>query len=145
MEDAGRPLYFGSRGPECIRRKRRLAIEAPGWQSGSWYETLFGIPSHQEWEQMLGTSFKSSTPRKGAFTMDNTLMEMKEHSLIMLFVYRCVEMVVAKGFGGKRDYSDPTFRMLMSSSADCALRSMAICGGINEWIFKTLLNIANIF
>ena len=37
---------------------------------------------------------------------------------------------IAKGSGGKIDYDDPQFRMLMASSVESPLRSMQISGGM---------------
>ena len=75
--------------------------------------------------------------------MDNTVLEMKEHSFVMKCMYKGIEATVAKGFGGKRDYTDPQFRMLMASSAGSPLRSMQISGGIKGGLFKGLLDMAN--
>ena len=75
--------------------------------------------------------------------MDNTVMEMKDHSLIMKIMFKAVESTVAKGFGGKKDYSDPTFRMMMNSAADASLSGMKISGGMNNYVLEGLLEMAN--
>ena len=75
--------------------------------------------------------------------MDNTVMEMKDHSLIMKIMYKAVEATVAKGFGGKKDYSDPTFRMMMNSAADASLSGMKISGGMKNYVLEGLLEMAN--
>lgn len=49
--------------------------------------------------------------------MDNTVMEMKDDSLIMKIMFKAVAATIARGFGGKKDYENPEFRMLMNSSA----------------------------
>lgn len=118
-------------------------IPAPAWQAGSWYETLSGHPSQAEWEAMLGRKFVDSPPEKGRFTMDNSVEEMKEHSLVMRIMYKAVEATIAKGFGGKKDYTNPAFRMMMASSAGSPLRSMQISGGIKDGLFHGLLDMAN--
>ena len=75
--------------------------------------------------------------------MDNTVQEMKEFSLVMKIMYRQVEKTVARGFGGKADYDNPDFRMLMASSAGSPLRSMQINGGIRGGLLAGLLDMAN--
>lgn len=75
--------------------------------------------------------------------MDHTVMEMKDYSLIMKIMFKSVEATVAKGFGGKKDYEDPEFRMLMESSAGGPLRSMQISGGMKGGLFQGLLDMAN--
>lgn len=118
-------------------------LPVPDWQPGSWYESCGGAPSQAGWEAMLGRKYRAALPRKGAFTMDSTVAEMKEHSLVMRIMYKAVESTVAKGCGGKKDYEDPEFRMLMESSAGGPLRSMQISGGIKGGIFRGLLDMAN--
>lgn len=118
-------------------------LPIPDWQAGSWYETCTGRPAQAEWEAMLGRKYTPATPQKGQFTMDNTVMEMKDHSLIMKIMFKAVEGTIAKGFGGKADYEDPEFRMLMASSAGSPLRSMQISGGMKGGLMRGMLEMAN--
>lgn len=118
-------------------------LPVPDWQKGSWYETCQGTPTQAEWEVMLGRKYVPPVLKKGQFTMDNTVEEMKDHSLIMKIMYKSVERVIAKGFGGKADYENPEFRMLMESSAGGPLRSMQISGGMRGGLFQGLLDMAN--
>ena len=62
--------------------------------------------------------------------MDNTVMEMKDYIIIMKIMFKAVEATVARGYGGKRDYENPNFRMQMASSAGAPIRSMMISGGM---------------
>lgn len=75
--------------------------------------------------------------------MDNTVMEMKESSFVMKCMFKAVEGTVAKGFGGKADYTNPQFRMLMASSAGSPLRTMQINGAMKGGVFAGLLEMAN--
>ena len=75
--------------------------------------------------------------------MDSTVVEMKDYSLIMKIMYKAVEATVAKGFGGKKDYENPEFRMLIASSAGAPLRSMQISGGMKDGLMQGLLEMAN--
>lgn len=58
-------------------------------------------------------------------------------------MYKAVEATIAKGFGGKADYENPEFRMMMASSAGSPLRSMQISGGMKGGLLPGMLEIAN--
>ena len=118
-------------------------VEIPLWQNGSWYETCKGKPSREGWEMMLGRKYNSPVLKKGSFTMDNTVMDLKDHSLVMKVMFKATEMVIAKGTGGKVDYENPEFRMMINAAAGGPLRSMQISGGIKGGIFPGLLEMAN--
>ena len=75
--------------------------------------------------------------------MDNTVLEMKERSFVMRCMFMGVERTIAKGFGGRADYEDPEFRMLMASSAGSPLRTMQINGAMKGGLFRGLLDMAN--
>ena len=91
----------------------------------------------------MGKPYTPPVLKKGSFTMDNTVMEMKDYSLIMKIMYKAVEGVVAKSFGGKKDYSSPEFRMMINASIGGPLRGMQISGGIKGGIMPGLLEMAN--
>jgi len=118
-------------------------LPVPAWQGGSWYERCTGKPNYADWEATLERKYTPSVLKKGSFTMDNTVMEMKEHSLIMKIMFRAVEATIAKGFGGKKNYENPEFRMLINSSAGSPLRSMMISGGMKGGVLPGMLEIAN--
>ena len=118
-------------------------LPIPAWQTDSWYERCTGKPNPVDWEGMLGRHYEPPVLKKGSFTMDNTVMEMKDHSLIMKIMFKAVEATIAKGFGGKKDYENPEFRMLMNSSAGSPLRSMMISGGMKGGVLPGMLEMAN--
>lgn len=118
-------------------------LAAPAWQAGSWYESCKGKLRQKEWEAMLGRRYAPQTPQKGTFTMDNTVEEMKDASLVMKLFYGAVENTIARSFGGKKDYENPEFRMLMASSAGSPLRSVQISGGMKDGLMQGLLEMAN--
>lgn len=130
-------------GLSAVIQKSGEQIFAPAWQAGSWYETCQGKPLRRIWESMAGVSYTPPKLVKGQFTMDNTVEEMKDFSLIMKIMYRAVEKTVARGFCGKVDYENPEFRMLMASSAGSPLRSMQISGGMKGGVMPGLLEMAN--
>ena len=118
-------------------------VAVPEWQAGSWYETCKGKPTQAGWEAMMGAPYTPPVLKKGSFTMDNTVMEMKDHSLVMKIMFKAVEATIAKGFGGKVDYENPEFRMLINSSAGGPMRSMMISGGMKGMLLPGMLDIAN--
>ena len=118
-------------------------LPVPGWQAGSFYESCAEKPDQAQWEAMLGRTYTPPVLKKGSFTMDNTVMEMKDYSLIMKIMFKAVEATVAKGYGGKKDYENPEFRMLMNSSAGSPLRSMQISGGMKGGVLPGMLEMAN--
>ena len=115
---------------------------APG-QEGSWYESLEGVPTLSDFEAAIGRKYEEPVLKKGSYTLENTVMELKDRSLIMKIMYKAVENVIAKGCGGKKDYDDPEFRMLMESSAGGPLRSMMISGGVKGGAIPGMLEMAN--
>ena len=118
-------------------------LPIPAWQGGSWYERCTGKPNHADWEAMLGQKYTPPVLKKGAFTMENTVEEMKDYSLIMKIMYKATERVIAKGHGGKIDYENPNFRMQMASSAGAPIRSMMISGGMKGGVLPGMLEMAN--
>ena len=107
-----------------------------------WYRTLMGIPSKQDLESLLGRRIVERSLGKGEFSKESTVMEMKEHSLIMKLVYFGFETVMAMKYGG-RDYSNPTFKMMMTTAMDCSVSGMQINGGIKGHLLEGLVEIAN--
>ena len=75
--------------------------------------------------------------------MDSTVKEMKEYSLVMRILYKAIEKVIAKGCGGKVDYNNPEFRMMIASSVEGPLRSLMISGGIKGGVMPGMLEMAN--
>ena len=109
----------------------------------AWYTTLKGIPEQSDLESLIDKKINEDVLRKGSFTMDNTVMEMKDYSLMMKIMYKAVESTVAKGFGGKVDYNNPEFRMMMCSAADASLTGMKISGAMNNHVLEGMLEMAN--
>ncbi len=122
------------------------SIPAPDWQTGSWYETLDGTPARQAWEKVMGRPVPiQPEPQKGQFTLDSTCLEMKDRSLVMKLQYKMTEHIIAKRFGGRRDYSDPAFKMMMICATDCPLRSTVISSGgaMTDSLAQGLLEMSN--
>ena len=83
--------------------------------------------------------------KKGQFTMDSTCMEMKDQSFVMKIQYMVTENIIAKGFGVKKDMSDPAYRMMLTCATDCPMRSVIISGGgaMSDSLAQGLLHMAN--
>lgn len=121
-------------------------VPAPDWQAGSWYETMAGAPSRDEWERAMGHAVPiMPEPKKGQFTWDSTCLEMKDRSLVMKIQYKVTEGIVAKSFGGKKDYSDPAFKMMLTCATDCPLRASVISAGgaMTDEAAQGLVDMAN--
>ena len=122
------------------------SLATPEWQKDGWYENPVGTPTREEWERLMGRSIPMSVePKRGRFTMDNSCMEMKDGSLMMKIQYKVTEGIIAKSFGGKRDMSDPAFKMMMVCATDCPMRSVIISSGgaMNDTLAKLMLLMAN--
>lgn len=148
---AGAYGIFVGASSRDIRLRAELVVDgelmpASDWQRGSWYETLDGTPTREEWEQLMGHPVPIvSEPVKGNFTMDSTCMEMKDGSLVMKIQYKVTEHIIAKGFGGKKDLSDPAYRMMITCATDCPMRSVVLSSGgmMSNSLAKGLLHMAN--
>lgn len=121
-------------------------LPAPEWQKGSWYETLQGQPSNAEFEALYGAPLQVDPPlQKGSFTMEDSTMEMKDLSAVMMQMFKGTEATIAKGFGGKVNYEDPTFKMMVMSGADAPLRAAVLSSGgsFSAKIAEGMLAMAN--
>ncbi len=110
------------------------------------YRTLASLPSREDWEQLLGRPVPvRSELKKGEFTMNSSCLEMKDTSRVMRLQYRLTERLVAKGFGGKRDMNNATYRMMLTCAADAPMRALVISGGgrLKEPFVRGLLKMAN--
>ena len=118
------------------------SVEIPAWQKGSWYENCSGKPTRGSWEAMMGKTYTAPVVKKGAFTMDNTVLEMKDSSIVMKILAKGVELVIGKMCGGK-DADNPEYRMMINATIGGPLRSLQISGGIKGGIMPGLLEMAN--
>lgn len=128
--------------------KAKLFIEgedlpAPEWQKDSFYENCQGTPTQALLEAAMGRKYVPNVPKKGSFTMDNSVEEMKDHSFVMKLMYKAIERRISKGFGGKADYENPEFRMMMTSSVGSTLRSIQTSGGLKDGLMQGVLDMAN--
>ncbi len=109
-------------------------IPAPAWQKGSFYETLKGYPEREEWEKLVGHPVAPGRlPARGYYTMENSILEMRETSVFMRLVVPFVKLGVRFRYHGRCGRYDPTYRFLVGAALDSPLRSAVIC---SEGAFK---------
>ena len=111
-----------------------------------WYESPCGLPTREAWEKLMGHSVPlSREPKKGEFTMDNSCLEMKKYSLMMKIQYIVTKIIVSKGIEGKKDMSNPTYKMMITSAVDCPMRSAVINSGgmMGESVARGMVLMAN--
>ena len=55
------------------------------------------------------------------------------------------EHIIAKDFGGKKDLTDPSYRMMLTCATDCPMRSVIISSGgsMSDGVAAGLLHMAN--
>ena len=113
----------------------------------SWYETLKGKPSRQEWEKLMGHEVAVATePKKGHYTMDNSCLEMKDHSLMMKIQYLITKNIIGKAFPKEeRTMDNASYKMMMTAATDCPMRAVVICsdGQMKEGLARGMLDMAN--
>ena len=132
-----------------IRLSEKITVSGEDVKSNcqnSWYHTLLGKPTREEWERLMGHSVPLSVePKKGEFTMDNSCMEMKKHSFMMWVQYLVTKIIISKGIEGKKDMSNPTYKMMLLSATDCPMRAAVINSGgmMSESVARGMLLMAN--
>ena len=84
-------------------------------------------------------------PTRGNFTMDNTMLEMREHSLTVRFIAKVAVHLVKKNCGTAHNGTDPQYKMMLVSVLDCPLRAAVICGEgrMKERYARALVHMAN--
>ncbi|MCQ2427418.1 MAG: glycoside hydrolase family 3 C-terminal domain-containing protein [Clostridia bacterium] len=136
--------YYAEAGPlSCEMHIAGEKLSPHPDLKGTFYESCLGKPSAADFEKIYGKISEPPRPVKGFYTMNNSVEEMKDGSLIMKILYRAVESTLAKGLGVKKGSSDPSFRMMMNASLGAPLRCMQISSGVKPGIFSGLLAIAN--
>lgn len=63
----------------------------------------------------------------------------------MKIQYKVTEHIVAKSYGGKKDLSNPSYRMTLTCAVDCPLRASVISSGgtMSDSLANGLLHMAN--
>ena len=112
-------------------------------QEQEWYKSLEGIPTQEMFEKQIGYKIIEVQPKKGEYTMANTILEMSETSKLMKFIYKLVEFIIGKFIFKKIDYSNPTFKMMMTTSMDASLNGLKVNIRMKFYLLEGLVEIAN--
>lgn len=106
------------------------SLPVPAWQKGSWYETLQGLPSDDAFAALYGGPLQNDpTAEPGKFTMEHSMMEMKDCSPVIMQAFKGTEAAIAQMFGGEADYTNPAFKMMVLAGADSPLRASVLSSG----------------
>lgn len=105
-----------------------------------WYLRPVGVPGHIGFERLIGRPVPETFPHKGSYTMDSTLAEMKEDSLIARLIYTILCRAIAARTGGK---DSPDYRMTLSTAADAPLRTLKQFLGRDSAALDAMLDVVN--
>jgi len=113
-----------SRDIRLETKVRVQGVTMPSRELPDWYGNPAGKVSQEEFEALLGQKIEPVRPRrKGAYTLACSLNDMKA-SFVIRQVIKGIERTIGQGFG-EADYSNPTFKMLMSSSTNTPLKNLS--------------------
>ena len=85
-------------------------------------------------------------PKKGHFTMDNSCLEMKDHSLMMKIQYLITKNIIGKPYPKEeRNMNNPTYKMMLTAATDCPMRAVVISsdGMMKDSLARGMLDMAN--
>lgn len=106
-----------------------------------WYCNPSGSPSHIAFEHLLGRPAAERRARKGIYTMENTLDEMREDSLPARLISKALEKGLSKLSGAEP--GSPEYRMTLSSTLDAPLRTLKIFMAKDSAALDALLELSN--
>ncbi|GHV81844.1 glycosyl hydrolase [Spirochaetia bacterium] len=109
-----------------IRLRQSITLDGIAAQKSAcdpWYYTLDRAPGKKEFISIYGDYKETYSPQKGTYNLESSILEMKDASLLCRMIFKGMESAVAKIAGGKVDYRNPQFRMLMASSADNPIKA----------------------
>jgi beta-glucosidase len=101
-------------------------IEPKRSSCSTWYYTLKGIPTKADFLTIHKPYPEYVKKTKGTYDLTCSVKEMMETSLVCKLMYKGMEGAIAKQSGGKVDYSNASFKMLMDSASDNPLKSMPL-------------------
>ncbi len=107
-------------------RVEGLLSEPVARQVPQWYHQPQGNVSQPDFEALLGRNIEPvKLPRKGSYTLECSFQDMHS-SFIIRQLIKIIERTLAQGFGGKVDYTNPTFKMMVASAINNPLRSISL-------------------
>ena len=130
---------------EDIRLSQPIDITGPKVEDAcaDWYRHPVGKPSAADFEGIYGRVEPRPEPRKGSFTMDNTIAEMAPHSLVMRLVENVIKLAFALKFRSFNAEDNPEHAMFLAATNECTLSGMKINAGMSNGLFEGLLALAN--
>ncbi len=112
--------------------------------SAEWYYKPEGKPTRKDFETIYGREIYDYIPAvKGTYTIYNTIADLQETSMICRGLLGMIEKLMAKGNGGKVDYHNPAFRMMVETAAQTPLANLRLSLG-NKVSLKTVRRIVRI-
>lgn len=109
----------------------------------SWYHSLNGIPSHEDFEGLLGRKVIQKSLKKGDFTMENSVDDMKDHSLMMKLMVKIVEIYMSSGYGWKIDYSNSAYKMMVINALNSSMSGIKSSLCLKNYLLEGLVEIVN--
>ena len=101
-----------------------LTAQSTPRQISDWYSNPTGKIIQSDFESLLGWKIEPVKPwRKGKYTLDCSFQDMKDSFIVRQIVKR-IENTIGKRFGGV-DYSNPTFKMIISSTLNTPLKNLS--------------------
>ncbi len=133
---------------------RSFAVWSDGWriQQGVYTLAVGGLTARVELpgeavpaEAVDGAVFAPTprTVRRGQFTMEHTMDELKDHSLIMRIMYTATVAVIKKGLPKGTPDDAPELRMMVAASTQTPLACIISSSGMAPQLFEGMLDMAN--
>ena len=119
----------------------RDGVSWDGMAYPDWYCRPAGAPSHIAFEHLLGRPAAEQRARKGSYTMENTLDEMREDSLPAKLISKVMEKSISKISGAEP--GSPEYRMTLSSTLDAPLRTLKIFMAKDSDVLDAVLELSN--
>ena len=105
-------------------RVKGLAVQSTPRALSRWYFNPVGKVTQADFESLLGRKIEPVKPlRRGDYTLECSLQDMRG-SFVVRQIIRTIEKTIARGFGGV-DYTNPTFKMLVSSATNTPLKNLS--------------------
>ena len=120
---------------------RREGVCWDGAAFPAWYLEPVGSPTHIDFEHLIGRPAAEKRARKGSYTMDNTLEEMKEDSLPARLAAKALLKLLPRFTSADPD--SPEYRMTISSTLDAPLRTLKIFHAKGNSVLDALLELSN--
>jgi len=113
-------------------------------QQPDWYRNPAGKVTQEAFERLLGRKIEPvESWRKGEYTLACSFNDMRD-SFIIRQITKVIESAIAQSFGGA-DYSNPTFKMILSSVRSTPLKSLSLTSPDNmpRHVTQGMVHLAN--